>query len=134
MRTEEIETANDAFDSAITPKELNGIELKPFSLLRKNVAYQLGITGEPENIFFDSVIIAWLMSQSDREVAQALRDKEKAIVAAFAWAEERGFHKDKNRTLIELLKRIMRELNKSTDIESNENGIDSGNVGRPPAT
>lgn len=131
----EIETANDAFNSAITPKELDGIELQPFSLLRKNVAYQLGITGETENIFFDAVIITWLMSLPDEEVAQCLRNKNKATVRAFAWAEEKGFHRDNHRPLVSLLNRVMAELNRSIDVEpAIDDGTDSKNGGGPPTT
>jgi hypothetical protein len=128
---EEIETPNQAFASAITPKTLGDIELRPFSLLRKNVAYQLGITGEPENLFFDAVIVAWLMSMTDPEVAGALKDKKKAIVDAFAWAEKRGLDKDNYKPLVSLLVRIMAELDRSTDIEANGDQ-DSKNAGGPP--
>jgi hypothetical protein len=131
LEDEEIETPNQAFASAITPKTLGDIELRPFSLLRKNVAYQLGLSGEPENLFFDAVIVAWLMSRSDVDVAGALKDKKQAIVEAFAWAEEQGLDTENYKPLIALLRRIMAELNRSTDIEASEDP-DSKNGGGPP--
>jgi hypothetical protein len=131
IEEEEIQTANQAFASAITPKTLGDIKLHPFSLLRKNVAYQLGLSGEPENLFFDAVIVAWLMSMTDVDVAGALKDKKQAVVEAFAWAEKRGLDKDNYKPLIALLGRIMAELNRSTDVEPHEDP-DSKNGGGPP--
>jgi len=134
--TEQIDdpqTIDEAFGSAIEPKTLDEIELHPFSLLRKNVAYHLGITGDPESVFHDAVLVAWLMSQTDAEVARARRDKDKSVVEAFAWAEKQGFDRDNGKALITLLNRIMAEISRSTEIETNGDGTESKNVGRPPA-
>lgn len=136
MMTEEIETANEAFASAIAPKELNGIELEPFSLLRKNVAYQLGISGEKEDVYYDSVIIGWLMSRPAKEVGRIARSqdsKDQAVVDAFAWAEANGLDKDEGRPLLELVKRIMQEIDRSTAVEG-ANGTEPKNFGGPPTT
>jgi hypothetical protein len=134
MTFDEIQTVEDAFNSVVTPKDLNGIELQPFSLLRKNAAYQLGLSGRKEDVFADAIIVTWLMTRTDRQVAAALRDKEKAVIDAFQWAEENRFDKDENRSLIELLNRTMKEIEQSADVEPGlENGTDEKNDGRPPA-
>jgi hypothetical protein len=131
---EEIETTNQAFASAITPKTLGDIELEPFSLLRKHVAFRLG-TGIEGNFYYDSVIFAWLMSRPEKEVARVARNddsKDQAVVDAFAWAEANGLDKDKSQGLADLIKRINLELDRSTAIEGQNGDPDSKNDGGPP--
>lgn len=135
MTFDEIQTVEDAFNSAVTPKELDGLKLHPFSLLRKNAAYQLGISGEAKSLFYDAVIVVWLMSQTDRQVARALLNKEQALIDAFEWAEANGFEKDNSKALVELLNRTMKEIGASADVEpAPSNGTDEKNSGGPPAT
>jgi hypothetical protein len=130
----EIETTNQAFASAIVPKSLGNIELEPFSLLRKHVAFRLG-TGKEGNVYYDSVIIAWLMSRPANEVARVARNedsKDQAIIDAFAWVEANGLDKDQSRGLAELIKRINLELDRSTAVEPQNGDQESKNDGGPP--
>ena len=127
---EEIKTADDAFLSAITPKDVNGIVLEPFSLMRQAIAIEIAGLNT-ETAFFEAVIRVWLCTLKAPEVIKAKRDKDQAIVDAFAWAEAQGFSKDMA-PLLTLYRRINQEVQHSTnvlpDTEDHESVPNSGGL------
>jgi hypothetical protein len=111
---DEIQSADDAFLSAISPKEINGITLEPFSLMRQAVA--LEIAGlNVETAFFEAVVRVWVCTLKPREALLARRDKDQAVIDAFEWAERSGFSFTNWQPLRDLYQQINDELRQSTN-------------------
>jgi hypothetical protein len=129
---EEIKTADDAFLSAITPKEINGIKLEPFSLMRQAVSIEIAGLNT-ETAFYEAVIRVWVCTLKPSDVLKAKRDKDQAVIDAFAWAEAQGISRLNGKVLMDLYERINRELELSTNAVPETEGDSSPNGGRRPA-
>jgi hypothetical protein len=129
---EEIEDADSAFMSAITPKEINGVKLEPFSLMRQAIALEIqGLN--TETAFFEAVIRVWICTLPPLECIKAKRNKDQAQIDAFDWAEKQGF-KENRKPLFDLYERINAELRHSTNAEpENEGETPAPNSGGLPA-
>ena len=128
---EEIETTDDAFLSAVTPKEINGITLKPFSLMRQSISTE--ITGlDTETAFFEAVIRVWLCTLEPMECIKAKRNRDQAVIDAFAWAESQGISPQNGKPLMDLYRRINDEIRQSTNAVSENDSDPSPNAGGQP--
>ncbi len=118
---DEIKSADQAFMSASTPKELNGVTLEPFSLMRQAVALEIqGLN--TETAFFEAVIRVWVCTLAPLECIKAKRNKDQAQIDAFDWAEKQGFNQDM-KPLFALYGRINDELRHSSNaVSDGENG------------
>jgi hypothetical protein len=130
----EIKSADDAFLSASTPKELNGVTLEPFSLMREAIALEIqGLN--TESAFYEAVIRVWVCTLSPADCIKAKRDKDQAVIDAFAWAEKQGFRKNR-KPLFDLYEQINQELKHSTNgvVDNNESGAPPPNSGGLPTS
>jgi hypothetical protein len=128
---EEIEDADQAFLSAVTPKEINGITLKPFSLMRQSISTE--ISGlDTETAFFEAVIRVWLCTLEPIDCIKAKRNRDQAVIDAFAWAEAQGISPQNGKPLMDLYKRINDEIRQSTNAVSENEGDRSPNAGGQP--
>jgi hypothetical protein len=129
---EEIRDADDAFLSAVSPKEINGITLEPFSLMRQSISTE--ITGlDTETAFFDAVIRVWLCTLNPMDCIKAKRNRDQAVIDAFAWAEKQGITPQNAKVLMDLYKRINDENRQSTNAVSEaEETTPSPNAGGQP--
>jgi hypothetical protein len=129
---DEIQSADDAFLSAISPKEINGITLEPFSLMRQSISTE--ITGlDTETAFFEAVIRVWLCTLKPMDCIKAKRNRDQAVIDAFAWAEAQGITPQNGKVLMDLYKRINEEIRQSTNAVSENEGDTSPNAGGQPA-
>jgi hypothetical protein len=124
-----IHTTDEAFMSAMTPKELNGIKLEAFSLMRQVIAME--ITTVESSPFFNAVVRTWICTLTPDEVMEARRDKTQAVVDAFAWAEAQGFSFNNYQPLIDLYNTINREIEKSSSAVDREQQEPAKNSGGP---
>jgi hypothetical protein len=128
---EEIRDTDDAFMSAIEPKEINGITLKPFSLMRQSISTE--ISGlDTETAFFEAVIRVWLCTLEPMDCIKAKRNRDQSVIDAFAWAEAQGITPQNGKPLMDLYKRINAELEQSTNAVPDNEGDPSPNAGRQP--
>jgi hypothetical protein len=124
---DEIQSTDDAFLSASTPNELNGVELEPYSLMRQTIAMEL--VGLEANMFFDAVITVWICTLSKKQALATRKDRDLAREQAFDWAEAQGFSLSNFRPLIEIYRKLENEIEKSTNARAKDSGNHSGNVG-----
>jgi hypothetical protein len=130
---EELKGTDDAFVSAVTPKELNGMELKPFSLMRETAAIE--IVGAPATEFRDAVLRVWLCTLEPKEVAKAMQDRAQASLDAFDWAEKQGISWKNSKPLLEIYHRLNAEIGQSSNARSENKKDDaSPNAGGPLAS
>lgn len=129
--TEEIGSTDEAFLSAMTPKTFDGVELKPYSLMRQMVA--LEITGLETSAMFEAVIHVWLCTLEPCQVMETMNDKVAAKLTAFAWAEEHGVQINNLKPLMDLFRRLNDEIKASSSARLKDDGSDLKNDGRLPA-
>lgn len=120
LREKEISDTDDAYLSAMQPKSLVGVELKPFSLMRQTIVNELTINGR--TVFFDAVHTIWVCTLEPEAAIKALSDKPKATIAAFEWAEQHGISVQNSKGLIDLYKRINAEIAQVTNVRSDDDG------------
>jgi hypothetical protein len=129
---DEIADTDDAFLSAVTPKQINGITLEPFSLMRQSISTE--ITGiDTETAFFEAVIRVWLCTLKPMDCIKAKRNRDQAVIDAFAWAEAQGISPQNGKPLMDLYKRINEEIRQSTNAVPEHEGEASPNAGGQPA-
>jgi hypothetical protein len=126
---EEIQTTDEAFMSAITPKEINGIKLQPYSLMRQVIAMEL--TGIDSSPFFNAVVRSWVCTLTDEQAIQARADRTKATVEAFAWAEAQGFSFANYQPLLDVYEKLNTEIEHSSNAVDPEQRDDEKNSGGP---
>jgi len=125
---DEICDTQEAFLSASTPKYLEELKLEPFSLMRQTIGMELA--GLNSSAFFDAVVKIWLCTQSEAACLEAREDRTKARLAAFKWAESRGYALNKPerwKPLLDLYNKINAEIEASVEARPAE----SGNGDRP---
>jgi hypothetical protein len=71
---------------AIPPKIFDGIELQRFTPMRQVVSLSLGVSGARCDRMNDAIIIVWLCTLSEWQVAQASLHREQALLDAHSWA------------------------------------------------
>lgn len=129
---EEIASADDAFMSAVSPKEINGIVLEPFSLMRQAVALEIaGIN--TETAFYEAVIRVWVCTLNPAQVMKAKRDKDQAVLDAFAWAEAQNISFSNAQLLMDLYRRINAEIEQSANAIADSESSESPNAGGRPS-
>lgn len=126
----ELETTDEAFLSAMTPKRLGNIELQPYTLFRQLVA--LEITGKESSPILDAVVNVWACTVEEIELAKSRRDKDAAIVDAFNWAHNAGYRLGNMKPLIDVFNEINAELATSMRVLSDgkDNGESKNDGGR----
>jgi hypothetical protein len=127
---EEIASTDEAFLSALTPKSLDGIELKPYSLMRQMVA--LEITGLEATSYFEAVVHVWVCTLEPRAAMETLKDKVQAQLDAFAWAEACGITINNMKPLLDIFRRLSEEIRASTRARPAEERDTPKNDGRLP--
>jgi hypothetical protein len=125
---EELKGTDDAFVSSVTPKDLNGLELKPFSLMRETAAIE--IVQSPATEFRDAVVRVWLCTLEPKEVAKAMLDRPQAHIDAFDWADKQGISWKNSSEILALYKRINAEIGQSSNVrQDGKQGNESPNAG-----
>jgi hypothetical protein len=119
-------TTDEALISALTPKQLGEIELKPFSLLRQAIATDLCSGGGSSN-FHNIVMTVWICTLNPRECLEARDDVMASRMRAFEWAEARGYSIMNFTPLIDAYKKLNDELTASTNVR-----LKGGNDGDAP--
>jgi hypothetical protein len=130
---EEIESTDEAFISAITPKSLDGIELKPYSLMRQVVAIEL--TGAAATALQEAIYVVWVCTLEPAEAMATLESKESKSQArfdAFAWAEQHGITIMNSQPILTIYRRLINEIKASTTVRVADEGIVPKNVGTLP--
>ena len=115
--------------SAITPKEINGIKLQPYSLMRQVIAMEL--TGIDSSPFFNAVVRSWVCTLTDEQAIQARADRTKATVEAFAWAEKQGFSFANYQPLLDVYEKLNTEIEHSSNAVDPKQQDDEKNSGGP---
>lgn len=100
---------DDAVISAMTPKILDDVELKPFSLLRQTIATDMCAFSASSNLF-NIVITVWVCTLTPEECLKARDDVPVARIQAFEWAEKKGYTITNIDKLIDLYKKLNNEL------------------------
>ena len=126
---EEIKDADEAFLSAMEPKDINGIKLEPFSLMRQAIAEEIGGLNT-ETAFFHAVIRIWVCTLKPMDCVKAKRNKDQSVIDAFAWADVQGLSQN-NKHLIELYRRMNEEVSKSSNVVNDDGDEPSKNSGGP---
>jgi hypothetical protein len=134
MNTELEMTTDEALLSALSPKNLGDIELKPFSLMRQVIAMDLGRSSGAH--FFNAVVTVWVCTLDPLAALKAHADISGSQVKAFEWAEAQGYSLNNYAPLLDAYTRLNKELAASTKVRSKVD--DDGNApknagGRPPA-
>jgi hypothetical protein len=110
---EEIQTTDEAFLSASTPKYLDGIKLEPLSLMRQTIGMEL--SGPDSSAFFDAICKIWLCTKDKRECLATRLDRDWARIEAFEWAESRGFTLRNYRPVLDIYHQLNAEIEASTE-------------------
>ena len=82
------EPESTATAPAIPPKAFDGIKLQPFSSMRQIVSLSLGVTGLKSDRMSDAILIVWLCTLTEWQVAKAHLHREQALLDAHRWAVE----------------------------------------------
>jgi hypothetical protein len=128
---EEIKDTDDAFLSAVTPKEINGRELQPFSLMREVIAQEF--IGAEASMFFAAVMRVYVCTLDPRAIVKLRSDREQTVIDAFAWAESQGFSFNNWEPLREIYKTLSDEIAQSLKVKSDNSEDDPiPNAGRQP--
>jgi hypothetical protein len=120
---DEIRDTTEAFMSASTPKYLEELKLEPYSLMRQTIGMELSGAGSSK--FFDAVIKIYLCTLSEIQCLEAREDRNQARLAAFKWAEVRGYSLRKPERwepLLNLYDRLNAEIEASTEARPETNG------------
>jgi hypothetical protein len=116
---EEIESTDEAFVSALTPKSLDSVELKPYSLMRQVVAIEL--TGVGSTALQEAIFIIWVCTLEPAAAIATISSKEsktQAQLDAFAWAEQHGVTIMNAGPILTIYRRLMGELKVSSKVRS----------------
>lgn len=116
--------------SASTPKYLEELRLEPYSLMRQTIGMELA--GPGSSAFFDAVCKVWLCTQDEEACLLARDDRNKARLAAFKWAEARGYSltkKERWKPLLDLYTKLDAEIEAS--LEARPAGGEDGNGEAP---
>ena len=84
---------------------------------------------QAETAFYDAVVRIWLCSLKPPAVAKAMRNKEQAVIDAFAWAEKQGFTSLNWEPISKLYKQLNQEIRASTGARSTEPDADPNSGG-----
>jgi hypothetical protein len=130
-----VETAatDAAFIDSLTPKQFCGHTLQPYSLFRQLVGIE--ICGRDSSWMTTVIVHMWLCTQTEEQVFAARRDHDQALKHSIEWAEKCGLRRTNSPQMDELIKifnSIMSEINESTQLMSEGNGVESKNVGGRP--
>src|SRR5271166_6155415 len=112
---DEIHDADSAYLSAMQPKEINGIQLEPFSLMRQAISIEIcGL--DAQSAFFEAIVRTWLCTLKPADCIKALRNKDKSVEEAFGWAAAQGISLQNAKVLMALYARINAEIAHSTNV------------------
>jgi hypothetical protein len=134
MIEEDIEMTTDkALISALTPKEVGGFELEPFSLMRQVIA--LDLCRRSSSVFFNAIMTVWVCTLKPSEALAAHEDIAAAQLRAFEWAEAQGYSMTNYEPILEFYKRLNRELSTTTQVSvrGGSDGETPKNDGGPAA-
>jgi hypothetical protein len=124
MRTEQDEeldmTTEAALISALTPKQVGPIELKPYSLMRQVIA--LDLCRKSSSVFFNAIMTMWVCTLETRDALSAHEDIPSAQLRAFEWAEAQGYSLTNYEPVLEFYKRLNRELGAGTQVQVRGSG------------
>ena len=125
-------TTEQALVSALTPKRLEELELKPYSLGRQLLAEKLTKTGA---VFFNVIQTVWTCTLEPIEALRALDDIEASQLRAIEWAEAQGYSLLNYKPLFDIWRRLNRELEASANarVRSGSDGDAPKNDGGPAA-
>lgn len=124
----EIATTDAAALSALSPKFLGDIELKPYSLGRQIIAWE--ICGAGSHPIGHPIIHVWICTLDQKEVRIARLNREKAFDDAMAWAEGLGFGVGYMDELVEVYNQMHAEIAASMKAMKQQRD-DEKNAGAP---
>ena len=129
---EDITTTDEAFMSAITPKDFEGVKLEPFSLMRQTISMEL--SGPDSSAFFEAVIRVWICTLEPEQALEERENRRQAQLRAFSWAEEHGVSMQNWQPILKLYRQLSAEIEVSSQVrEENEEPADERkNSGGPP--
>jgi hypothetical protein len=125
-------STDEALISALSPKAIGELELKPFSLLRQVIAVDL--SGTAQSHFFNAVMTIWVCTLEPREALAAHQDIALSQLKAFEWAEAQGYSMTNYDALFEAYSRLNRELAASSNARKKGGDFDGDrpkNAGGP---
>jgi hypothetical protein len=103
-------TTEAALISALTPKRLEELELKPYSLGRQLLAEKLSKKGAG---YFNVIQTVWTCTLEPIEALRALDDIEGSQLRAIGWADAQGYSLLYYKPLLDIWRRLNRELEAS---------------------
>jgi hypothetical protein len=83
--------------------------------MRQVVALSLGVTGLKGDRMSDAIIIVWLCSLTERQVARAHLCREQAILDAHHWAAEHNAHPLNFVPIVNAYQELMTEIDAPTN-------------------
>jgi hypothetical protein len=123
-------TPDEAAISALKPKLVGDIQLKPFSLMRQVVA--LDIIGKGGGYYYNAILTVWVCTLEPSEVLAAQEDREHARIKAFEWAESLGVNVSKMNPITKAYDKLNQELVTITRVSFKDNGTEPKNDGGQP--
>jgi hypothetical protein len=121
MIEEDIEmTTDQALISALTPKRVDEFELKPYSLMRQLLAMRL--TRDIDEAYFNVIQTVWVCMLEPVEALRALKDIEGSQLRAVEWAEAHGYSILHYQPLLDIWRRLNRELSASAQVRVRDGG------------
>jgi hypothetical protein len=130
---EELDISTDAaLISALTPKQVGAIELKPFSLMRQVISIDLCRASKGH--FFNAIMTVWVCTLEPLEALQAHEDIRAAQLRAFEWAEAQGYTIEDYQPLLDAYARLNKELAASTGarVRGGDGNSLKNDGGQPP--
>jgi hypothetical protein len=125
-------TSEAALISALTPKVLGEIPLKPYSLMRQVLAEKLS---KPGAGYFTVIQTVWACTLEPIEALRALDDIESSQLRAIEWAESYNFSILHYKPLLDIYRQMNRELEASANarVRGGSDGDAPKNDGGPAA-
>jgi len=125
-------TTEQALVSALTPKRLEELELRPYSLGRQLLAEKLSKTGAG---YFNVIQMVWTCTLEPIDALRALDDIEGSQLRAIEWAEAQGYSLLYYKPLLDIWRRLNRELEASVNarVRGGSDGETPKNDGGPAA-
>jgi hypothetical protein len=107
-------TTEEALISALTPKQVNETELKPYSFGRQLLAGRL--CRDVDDIYFRLVQTVWTCTLEKTEALRAMKDIEGSQLQAIDWAESQGYSLLYYKPLLDIWRRLNRELEAAANV------------------
>jgi hypothetical protein len=91
-------------------KVFDGIKLHPYSPMRQVVSLSLGVSGQRSDRMSDAILVVWLCTLTDWQVAKAHLRREQAVLDAHQFAVEHNATLLNFGPIVEAYQQVMTEI------------------------